>query len=355
MKIPTIIRNLGSIETNAEVGFSMVPDQVRERSIAQGFELNLLVVGRRGAGTSTLVNSIFAAPLVEKSRPNTLTVTKNEILENEICLGTSIITYHESNISPLLEHIESVNREYFENEQGLYKTFKDNRIHVCLYIVPSDAMTAGELKNMIELSKKCNLIPVMTKADMYTPEELGERKKEIRKLLEDNGVGFFSPHLNEADNDLNSEIADIIDNLPFAVIASETMYEHEGDVIRGRRYLWGFVDIDMEECNDFRRLQRLLIYTNLDELIIKTNHSFYNSYRKKAFEVESSCEGIRKTRHSKLRAEMLKILNEKHEAKIEELKGEEAELDRFYGNRIDSMSGVVDELGSGVSELLSTQ
>jgi septin 7 len=340
--VPTVVKNLGTINTDTSVGFSFVPDQIRERSIMLGFEINLLVVGRRGSGSSTLVNSIFAAPLVEKERPNSLAITKNEIIENEICLETSVITYHDADIGPLLEYIESMNREYFENEQGLYKAFKDNRIHVCLYILPSDMITQAEVRNMRELSSKCNLVPIISRADMYIPEELARRKEEVSELLRKNDIGCFTPHLSESDKDLNSEIMDIIDNMPFAVIASENLYEHEGEIIRGRKYPWGFINIDVEDGNDFRRLQKLLIYTNLDELIIKTNQVFYNEYRKKVFELESGCDVTKKTRYSRLRTEMLKILGEKHASKVEELRREEAELDRFYGERLQPVPDVED-------------
>jgi septin 7 len=342
--IPTAVKNLGTISTDTSVGFSFVPDQIRERSIMLGFEINLLVVGRRGSGSSTLVNSIFAAPLVEKERPDSLTVTKNEIVENDICLEASVVTYHDADIGPLLEYIESVNREYFENEQSLYKSFRDNRIHVCLYILPSDTITSVEIRNMRELSLKCNLVPVISKADMYIPEELAGRKKEISGLLRDNGIGCFVPHLSENDRDLNSEITDIIDSMPFSVIASENLYEHEGEIMRGRKYPWGFINIDIEDGNDFRRLQRLLIYTNLDELIIKTNQVFYNEYRRRVFELESGCDVTKKARYTKLRAEMLKILGEKHASKVEDLRREEAELDRFYGERLHSTADVEPEM-----------
>lgn len=347
-----IIRNLGTINTKGNVGFFSAPDQIRERSIARGFELNILVVGRRGLGSSTLVNSIFAAPLVDKRRQSGVTITRNEVVENDICLDASVITYHETNITPVLDYIDAVNKEYFENEQGLYKTFKDNRIHVCLYLIPSDILTETEMKNMHELSSKCNLVPIIPKADMYTPEELIARKEEIKKLLLDNNVVFFTPHVNENDNDLTAEVTDMVWNMPFAVIASETMYDHEGEILRGRKYPWGFINIEVEEGNDFKRLQRLLVHTNLDELISRTNDLFYNNYRKKAFDLENDCGAMREARYARLRAEMTKILSDKHKSKIEALKREEAEMERFYMSKISEMSSMANEVEEQIEKTL---
>lgn len=342
--IPTIVRNLGTINTRHNVGFSSVPDQVRERSITKGFELNVLVVGRRGLGSTTLVNSIFAAPLIDRKREDTITATRNEIVENDISLEVSVVTYHESDIGPVLEYIDAMNREYFDNEQGLYKAFKDNRVHVCLYLLPSDVLMEREVRSMYELSQKCNLVPIIPKADMYTPDELADVKERVRQVLLENNILLFVPYLGEGDGDLTEEVADIVGSMPFAVIASETMYDHEGDIIRGRKYPWGFINIESEESNDFKRLQRLLIYTNLDELVAKTNHLFYNNYRKGVFDLESDCGAMKEARYLKLRTEMIRILNDKYEGKIKALREEEIEMERFYSGKIDELSGRMGEM-----------
>ncbi|ADM12684.2 septin-like protein [Encephalitozoon intestinalis ATCC 50506] len=353
--IPTIVRNLGTINIKNRVGFSSVPDQVRESSMARGFELNVLAVGRRGLGTSTLINSIFAAPLVDKKRPNTITVTRNEIVENDISLDISIVTYHELDISPVLDYINAMNREYFDNEQGLYKTFKDNRIHVCLYLLPSDTLTDQEIKNMYELSQCCNLVPIIPKADMYTPDELACVKESVKQILSENNIFFFVPYFNENDGDLTEEITDIVENMPFAVIASETMYEHGGEIVRGRKYIWGFINIDLEESNDFKRLQRLLIYTNLDELVTKTNHMFYNTYRKKIFDIEKDCGAMKEARYLKLRTETIRILNDKYESRIKALREEEIEMERFYNEKLSEGGHEINDLGKQVEKSLQVE
>nr|AGE94893.1 septin-like protein [Encephalitozoon cuniculi] len=353
--IPTIVRNLGTINIRNNVGFSSVPDQVRESSMVKGFELNVLVVGRRGLGTSTLINSIFAAPLVDKKRTNNITATRNEIVENDISLEISIVTYHEANISPVLDYINAMNREYFDNEQGLYKAFKDNRVHVCLYLLPSDTLTDQEIKNMYELSQSCNLVPIIPKADMYTPDELADVKENVRQILSENNIFSFVPYLNENDGDLTEEVADIVGCMPFAVIASETMYEHGGEIIRGRKYPWGFINIDQEESNDFKRLQRLLIYTNLDELTMKTNHLFYNNYRKKIFEIENDCGAMKEARYLRLRTETIRILNDKYESRINALRKEEEEMERFYSEKIREMNDKMGEISKQVEKSLHVE
>ena len=80
-KIPRTHNQYEVISASGSVGFSEIPEQVRASSIEEGFHFNLLVVARRGLGTSTLVNSLFSAPLIAKDRPDSITTTVNEIIE----------------------------------------------------------------------------------------------------------------------------------------------------------------------------------------------------------------------------------------------------------------------------------
>jgi septin 7 len=318
-------QQLGTIELNKHIGFSSVPDLIRNRSIEDGFEINVLVTGRRGLGSSTLMNSLFGAPIISKSRTNDLSVTKNEIIENGISLKTTTATYHSDKIKTIIDYIDSKNMEYFENEQGPYKIHKDTRIHVCLYLIPSDHFMDSEIDFIKAISKKTNFVPVIPKADMYTNEELSNRKTVIFNILQDKGVLCFSPTNSEENAD--SDVEDLDNHLPFAVIASETVHEIGGEIIRGRKYPWGFIDIEDEEGNDFKSLQRMLIYKHFDELINKTHIKFYNDFRKNVMEIERNSENIQLSRYDKLKNEMNLILKERYQKKIKELREEEDLLD----------------------------
>lgn len=339
--IPKIIRNYGTVNLGSNVGFSSAPDQVRNKSTQEGFSINILIVGRRGSGSATLINSMFGAPLVAKNRSNTLTTTKNEIIENDISLQTTITTFHDNDITPVVNYIESKNEEYFENEQGIHKSFRDNRIHVCLYMFPSDEPTEQEIKAMQTLSKLCNFLPIIPKADMYLPEELAGRKEYLKKLLLEHGISFFKPQTAQEESDMDDDLVDLINNLPFAVIASESIYESDGDIIRGRKYPWGMINIESGVGNDWKRLQKLLINTNLDELIERTNLEFYSTYRKGIIELENSSETIKKARYTKLKTEMDAILKEKHNSMLESLLQEEERMERFYQERLSMLDNAV--------------
>ena len=123
-KMTTTEKSLGTLRLQIQIGFTNIADIIRSRSIDLGFELNVLVVGRRGLGTSTMVNSLFGAPIISKTRSNEITVTKNEIIENGISLETTIITFHESDIDPVLEYVDLQYYDYYENEQSIFGTYR---------------------------------------------------------------------------------------------------------------------------------------------------------------------------------------------------------------------------------------
>jgi septin 7 len=347
MRIPTFEQDLGEKILDISIGFSGVPDLIRERSIKNGFEINVLVLGRRGLGSSTLVNSLFGAPIVQKDRPNALSVTKNEIIENGISLETTTITYHNDNVLNVLEYIDSLNMDYFEREQGPYRIYKDNRVHVCLYLIPSDHLSFNEIETMQKVSQVCNFIPIISKADMYTPEELSSRKSEINNLIRENNISCFTPQPIETDEEHFNEIKSIVESMPFGVIASETVFDYEGEIIRGRKYPWGFINIENEEGNDFKKLQKLIIYSHLDDLIHKTDTFYYNTFRKSALEREKSSESIQMARYNKLKNEMENVIREKYDQCIEDLKREEHELDQLYNKKVENQFSVAGSINEG--------
>ncbi|KAF7682593.1 Cell division control protein 10 [Astathelohania contejeani] len=318
--IPVIFRNIGSIYLKDDVGFSRVPDQIRRESITSGFSLNLMVVGRRGLGTTTLINSIFSAAIVSSKRDNGITIFKNDLYEYDICLKVSVITYHEEDINQALEYIEDKNVIYLGNENMFKKKSPDPRVHACLYLIPSDRLSSREIEGMAELSDKCNLIPVITKSDMFTPEELINYKKNINELLTQNNISIFKPAASLGDDEeYLREVRSITERYPLAIVAGETPFERGNQKLKGRVYPWGAISLEDEDYNDFTKLRKLLVYNHLDDLIYTTNTIFYNKFRNEAKE-NKKCIEIKNEELERLRKHMDKLLRERHAIKVQDLK-----------------------------------
>ncbi|KAM0681659.1 Septin-4 [Glugoides intestinalis] len=317
--IPKVHRDYDKIDLFTSVGFSEIPEQVRELSIKEGFHLNLLVVSRRGLGASTLINSLFSAPIMKKDRQDTITTTVNEIVENGIKLTISVTSYHGEDLNKVYKYINALNEEYFEMEQGLSVQFPDKRIHCCLYLIPGDKISEHEIQGLKDLTLKLNVVPVITKADMFTDEELKCHREKNNKIFEENQISFYDYEENNTKN------------FPLAVIASESVYDEDGFKTRGRKYAWGFIDIENEKFSDFKKLQRILISERFVDLIYKTDMMFYNAVRKSLIKEETTSNS--KKQLFKLLCQMEAAVDEKYTEKLKKLDEEKIiHSDKFNEN-----------------------
>ena len=73
----------------------------------------------------------------------------------------------------------------------------------------------------------------------------------------ENGIRIYSGEIDEDDD--NSEIRDIRDSMPFAIVGSNTLLEVNGKRVRGRLYPWGVVEVENKDHCDFVKLRNMLI------------------------------------------------------------------------------------------------
>lgn len=289
---PLIKECVGEILTSETVGFSRIPEQARKMSVEKGFNLNILVLGRRGGGTRTLINNLFLSPIISNDRPNVLTTTCAQVTENGVCLNLRISTCHELEIDNIVKFIKSTNFNFFETHEGLSNDCGDMRVHLCIFIIPTDTLLPEEIKFMKKISGYTNVIPVISKADAYMQEELTEKKKKIMELLVENNIEIFMPE--EPENEKN------VVTMPMAVTASESLFKINGQTKRGRQYKWGFVDVNDSSCNDFLYLRKILIGTHLEEIKSCFEEKFYEEFR-----IDQLKNGEKKKMIMKYRSEKL--------------------------------------------------
>ena len=297
-----VVEHSESIILTENVGFTSIPDQIREKSIEKGFQLNILVVGRRGLGTKTLINSVYNASLLSSDRSDDINTIYNEIVDNSVRLRLGITTCHKILAkNEIFEFIRMKNCAYFDEEKLVFNNLNDQRIHVCLFMLPNDRISDDEINLCNSLSQICNVIPIIAKADIYTETELNSYIGELENKLE------------------MSQMYSKIE----CVSASEDFYDAGGIQIRGRKYPWGFIEV--EKILDFTQLQRKLVYEDYEELTAKTDEIFYYKFRQEYSKVSFDKSVI----YNKLVEQMKTIMNRKHSIKKEMLEREEIDLEKF--------------------------
>lgn len=156
------------------------------------------------------------------------------------------------------------------------------------------------------MAPKVNIIPIISKADSLTLEELELNKKLIMEDIRHyqisiygfpGGDGFLygSESENEktrsVSEDEDAETSSIIDEefielnkyirtkLPFSVIGASEIIDTGTSKIQARRYPWGVLDVDNPEYSDVELLRDIITRTHLTDLKETTHFILYENYR----------------------------------------------------------------------------
>lgn len=371
------------------VGFANLPKQWHRKSIRRGFNLNLLCVGYKGLGKSTLINTLFNRELYEQdnltqgvqsldlSDSNTDTSVKKEngeedsvhqpkvkietvsaeIEENGVKLQLTVVDApgfgdsidNTDSWKPIVDEINRRFDQYLESENKIQRSvLQDNRIHACLYFIEptGHGLKQLDLEFCKQVHSKCNLIPIIAKSDILTDEEILSFKATIKKQLEQANVQLFEPpQYFTLGDDGSGENENIFEKIPFAVVGStEQVTTEDGRRVRGRAYPWGVIEVDNTKHSDFVYLRDLLIRQYLEELRERTNKVLYEKYRSekliglgikqdnsvfKSFDPETRQKEekqLHEVKLAKLEAEMKAVFQQKVEEKEKKLQKSEAEL-----------------------------
>lgn len=283
---------------------STAPHARNRKNIKKGVQFTMMVVGASGTGRTTFINTLCNANVMEHKEVDD---PANAHLEDEISIRPVTVDLEEDGMRISLTIVDcpsfgdSINNEmhfreilgYLERqydsilaEESRIKRnprFRDNRVHVLLYfIVPTGhGLREIDIELMRRLSPRVNVIPVIGKADTLTQAELLENKKLIMEDIDYYRIPVYNfPYdIEEDDEETVEENAELRSLMPFAIVGSEDIIEHNGRRIRGRQYPWGIVEVDNPAHSDFLAIRSALLRTHLCDLKEITHDFLYENYR----------------------------------------------------------------------------
>ncbi|CAD5207904.1 unnamed protein product [Bursaphelenchus xylophilus] len=284
------------------IGFSNFPNQVFRRCIKNGFDFTLMVVGQSGLGKSTFINSMFLAEINEphshKMTPEAFKTEKTvkihaktlELEEDGVHLNVTFVDTpgfgdfvdNKDCWDPIVKYIDDRFAEYLNEETRIERKAKieDKRVHVLLYFIqPSRGLSQLDVLALKSLHDRVNIVPVIAKADTLTSEELTDLKKTLLEQFIEFEIKLYEfPAPYEYGNKSKKE-TDYRDRIPFAIVGSNQVKDNGRNKSRIRQYIWGTVEVDNLEHNDFLALRDILVNQNLMDLIDVTKEVHYENFR----------------------------------------------------------------------------
>lgn len=274
-----------------------------------------MIVGQSGTGRSTFINTLCGQQVVDVSTTVMLPTDMSTDIELQLREETVELEDDEGvkiqlNIidtpgfgdsldnTPSFELISDYIRHQYDEillEESRVRRnprFKDGRVHACLYLINPTGHGLKEIDVEVirQLGPIVNVIPVISKSDSLTPEELKLNKKLIMDDVDKYQLPIFyfpfdESDISEEDYRTNTYLRTLV---PFSIIGSNEVDElPDGTIIRGRKYPWGTLDVEDASISDFVILRNMLLISHLHELKDYTHEILYERYRTEALSGES--------------------------------------------------------------------
>ncbi|CCK71904.1 septin CDC10 KNAG_0I01130 [Huiozyma naganishii CBS 8797] len=297
---------MSTLQPASYVGFDTITSQIEHRLLKRGFRFNVMCVGESGLGKTTMVNTLFAAHLVDQeqgpgpARTTEISVSSHTLVEDRVKLHVNVVDTpgfgdavdNSRCWEPIVKYCKEQHSQYLRRELTAQREreIPDTRVHAVLYFLNPANVHRGlsplDRVTLRKLAEVANIVPVIGKADTLTLEERHQFRDLVQRQINEEQLAVY-PYDHEAtgaDNEdvspeeaeLNSSIRAIV---PFAVVGAETTVQIDGENVRGRRNRWGVINIeDINQC-EFVYLREFLIRTHLQDLIETTAYLHYERFR----------------------------------------------------------------------------
>lgn len=279
----------------------------KRKHLKRGINFTLMIVGQSGSGRSTFINTLCGQQVVENStsvlaptdqsqdielqlREETVELEDDEGVKIQLNIidtpGLGLSLNNSIAFEIISDYIKHQYDEILLEESRVRRNprFKDGRVHCILYLIEptGHGLKEMDVEFMKQLGNLANIIPIICKADSLTPDELKLNKKLILNDINKYNLPIYNFPMDEnevtqEDYETNIYLRGII---PFSIISSNDVFTNDdGQIIRGRKYPWGVIDVEDANVSDFVILRNTLLISHLHDFKEFTHEILYERYR----------------------------------------------------------------------------
>eukprot|EP00158_Paraphelidium_tribonemae_P002490 Partr_v1_DN25411_c0_g1_i3_m53616 putative Cell division control protein len=214
------------------VGIANLPNQLHKIVYRKGATFNLMVVGESGLGKTTYINTLFTTSILpsasledRNSKPIERTVKihicKAVAPEKGFVVNLNVIdtpgfgdyVNNSGSWDPIMRFIDDQHESYFRQEsQPNRQNLTDMRVHAVLYFInpTGHSLRPLDVEVMKQLGRRCNLIPVIAKADTISPRDRAAFKERIHEAISRHQINVYTCPLESEDEETTNRNIDIM-------------------------------------------------------------------------------------------------------------------------------------------------
>lgn len=249
-----------------------------------------MAVGPKGSGKSSFFNNMIGKNIVKSSCSGEIdlymmniecdgTIQKIAFIDtpgfgttiNDESLQESIVDYIKEQFNSFIEEESKIRRNH---------NYEDTRVHCLLYFIPSSSygLKPKDISFLKKVNKLVNIIPIISKSDGLSIDEISEIKALVVSQLKYNKIDFFN--FEQEDFPLALKNLHINEKVPFLSINSIDAEE----ISSLKRHPAGTIDVTNSEICDSMLIRELLLSSYIELLIDTTSNELYERYRTAALE-----------------------------------------------------------------------